>query len=123
MGLGSLVSIEERKFAADDSTSCFVAAMPVLLHWTRGENDGCNRKRPRTIYVVGRSMPIKRTLTEPHKNDKRDTRRDDHGQFTEDQVDVGKLLAADRRTHPKTVAPRGQGDHGDQKQTKSSSKF
>ncbi len=63
-------------------------------------------------------MPAKRTLIEPKKGDKRYVRRDAKGQFTEDQVDVGKSLAADRRTHSKTLAPKGQGDHGDQKKTK-----
>ena len=38
-------------------------------------------------------MPAKRTLTQPHKGDKRYTRRDGQGQFTEDQVNVGKSLA------------------------------
>ena len=42
------------------------------------------------------------------------TRRDERGRFTSDQVDVGRSLAADRRRHSKTVAPKGQGDRGDQ---------
>lgn len=62
-------------------------------------------------------MPAKRTVIEPKKGDKRYVRRDSQGQFTEDQVNVGKSLAADRRTHSKTIAPKGQGDHGDQKIT------
>ena len=37
------------------------------------------------------------------------------GQFTTDQVDVGRSLAADRRQKAKTVAKPGQGDRGDQK--------
>ncbi len=48
-------------------------------------------------------------------SDKRYVRRDDKGQFTPDQVDVGKSLAADQRTKAKTVAKPGQGDKGDQK--------
>jgi hypothetical protein len=60
-------------------------------------------------------MATKRTLIEPHKGDKRYIRRNEQGQFTEKQVDVGKSLAADRRSHSKTVAPKGQGDRGDQK--------
>jgi hypothetical protein len=63
-------------------------------------------------------MATKRTLIEPHKGDKRYIRRDEQGQFTEKQVDVGKSLAADRRSHSKTVAPKGQGDRGDQKRSK-----
>ena len=46
--------------------------------------------------------------------DKRYVRRDEKGQFKE-SADVGKSLAADRRTKAKTVAKPGQGDRGDQK--------
>lgn len=56
----------------------------------------------------------KRELIEPTPGDKRYVRRDDKGHFTE-QVDVGKSLAADRRTKAKTVAKPGQGDRGDRK--------
>ncbi len=55
----------------------------------------------------------KRELIEPNPGDKRYVRRDDHGQFTDDQVDVGKSLAADQRQHSKTAAKPGQGDKGD----------
>ncbi|HEX6749078.1 MAG TPA: hypothetical protein VF092_17395 [Longimicrobium sp.] len=58
-------------------------------------------------------MARERELIEPHKGDKRFVRRDDQGRFTSDQVDVGRSLAADRRQHAKTKAPRGQGDLGD----------
>jgi hypothetical protein len=51
--------------------------------------------------------------------DKRYIRRAADGEFTEKQVDVGKSLAADRRSPSKTVAPKGQGDRGDQKKSKS----
>ena len=57
----------------------------------------------------------KRELVQPKAGDKRYVRRDDKGHFTSDQTNVGRSLAADRRTHSKTVAPKGQGDHGDQK--------
>ena len=60
-------------------------------------------------------MPTKRTVVEPKAGDKRYVRRDEAGHFTKDQVSVGKSLAADRRTKAKTVAPKGQGDRGDQK--------
>jgi hypothetical protein len=40
-------------------------------------------------------------------------RRDDQGQFSDDQVDVGKSLSVDRRQHAKTVSKQGQGDRGD----------
>jgi hypothetical protein len=58
-----------------------------------------------------------RELIQPHKNDKRYARRDKQGQFTDDQVNVGKSLAADRRSKSKTVVPKGQGDRGDQKRS------
>jgi hypothetical protein len=64
-------------------------------------------------------MAIKRTLIEPNKGDKRYIRRKANGEFSEKQVNVGKSLAADRRSHSKTIAPKGQGDRGDQKQSKS----
>jgi hypothetical protein len=56
-----------------------------------------------------------RELIEPHKGDKRYIRRAPNGQFTEKQVDVGRSLAADRRSKSKTVAKKGEGDRGDQK--------
>lgn len=46
-------------------------------------------------------------------DDKRYVRRDDKGQFTEDQTDVGKSSAADQRRHSDTPAKKGQGDRGD----------
>lgn len=57
----------------------------------------------------------KRELIEPTKGDKRYVRRDDEGQFTGDQADVGKSSAADQRQHSKTPAKPGQGDRGDRK--------
>jgi len=44
--------------------------------------------------------------------DKRYVRRDADGQFRESD-DVGRSLAADRRTKAKTPAKAGQGDKGD----------
>ena len=46
--------------------------------------------------------------------DKRYVRRDVKGRFSESD-DVGKSLAADRRTKAKTAAKPGQGDRGDRK--------
>ena len=46
--------------------------------------------------------------------DKRYVRRDKQGQFKESD-DVGRSLAADRRTKAKTVVKSGHGDRGDQK--------
>lgn len=54
-----------------------------------------------------------RETIEPNKGDKRYVRRDDQGQFTEDQTDVGKSSAADQRQHSSTPAKKGQGDRGD----------
>lgn len=58
-------------------------------------------------------MPRKRELIEPNEGDKRYIRRDDAGHFTADQVDVGRSLSQDARTHSKTVVEKGQGDKGD----------
>jgi hypothetical protein len=55
----------------------------------------------------------KRELIEPNLGDKRYVRRDGQGQFTDDQTDVGRSLAADQRQHSKTPANPGQGDRGD----------
>ena len=54
-----------------------------------------------------------REFIQPHKSDKRYARRDNEGQFTENQVSVGKSRTADRRSKAKTVVPKGQGDRGD----------
>lgn len=54
----------------------------------------------------------KRTLIEPHKGDRRYVRRDKKGEF-KSEVNVGRSLAADRRTKSKTKAGKGQGDRGD----------
>ena len=56
-----------------------------------------------------------REIIQPHKGDKRYVRRNQEGQFTDNQVGVGKSLSADRRSKAKTVVPEGQGDRGDQK--------
>jgi hypothetical protein len=56
-----------------------------------------------------------REQIEPHKDDKRYARRDSKGHFTDKQVDVGRSLAADRRSHSKTPAKKGEGDRGDRR--------
>ena len=58
-----------------------------------------------------------REVIQPKKSDKRYARRDQQGQFTNNQVIVGKSLAADQRSKAKTAAPKGQGDRGDQKKS------
>jgi hypothetical protein len=42
-------------------------------------------------------------------------RRDEEGQFTDDQVDVGRSHAADQKRHSSNDAKPGQGDKGDRK--------
>jgi hypothetical protein len=59
----------------------------------------------------------KRELIEPHAGDKRYVRRDEQGQFKK-VVDVGRSLAADRRSSAKTEVAPGQGDRGDVKRSK-----
>jgi hypothetical protein len=59
----------------------------------------------------------KRELIEPHKGNKRYVRRDEQGQFTGSQDNVSRSLSADRRHKAETVAPKGQGDKGDQKRS------
>jgi len=56
-----------------------------------------------------------RELIEPSKGDKRYARRDSKGHFSK-QADVGNSLVHDRRTKAKTIAKKGEGDRGDQKQ-------
>jgi hypothetical protein len=46
--------------------------------------------------------------------DKRYVRRDSDGQFKESD-DQGRSLSQDRKRNAKKVAPKGQGDRGDQK--------
>jgi hypothetical protein len=56
-----------------------------------------------------------RELIEPHKGDKRYVRRGKKGQFTSRQTDVGRSLAADRRSKAKTIVKKGEGDRGDRR--------
>jgi hypothetical protein len=58
-------------------------------------------------------MASKRELIDTG-TDKRYVRRDEKGRFKESD-DVGKSLSQDRKKKAKTVAPKGQGDRGDQK--------
>jgi hypothetical protein len=62
-------------------------------------------------------MTSKRELIEPHPGDKRYVRRDEQGQFKK-VVDVGRSLAADRRSSSKNEVEPGQGDRGDVKRSK-----
>jgi hypothetical protein len=56
----------------------------------------------------------KRTVIEPHAGDRRYVRRNKQGEFKK-EVNVGRSLAADRRSKAKTKVPKGQGDRGDVK--------
>jgi hypothetical protein len=55
-----------------------------------------------------------RELIEP-KGDKRYVRRGAKGRFSSKQVNVGRSLAADRRSKAKRIAKKGEGDRGDQR--------
>jgi hypothetical protein len=57
-----------------------------------------------------------RELVEPHKGDKRYARRGTKGKFTTRQVNVGRSLAADRRSRAKTIVKKGEGDRGDRRE-------
>ena len=58
-----------------------------------------------------RSRRSRRELIAP-KGSKRFVRRNRQGEFKK-EVEVGRSLAADRRTPAKTKVPKGQGDRGD----------
>lgn len=59
-----------------------------------------------------------RELISPN-GDKRYVRRDESGQFTDSQDDVGRSLGQDVRQHAKKTVEPGHGDEGDQKTDKS----
>lgn len=70
------------------------------------------------ISPAVKALMRKREEIQPNSGDKRYARRDENGRFTDDQTNVGKSLAADRRQHSKHVVPKGMGDKGDQKKTR-----
>ena len=82
---------------------------------------GPARRAATTPRAVGLTSPAtgessgmtKRETIEPNPGDKRYVRRDDDGQFTDDQVDVGRSAAADQRQHSDTPTKPGEGDKGD----------
>ena len=67
------------------------------------------------MSLEGTLMQYKRKVIEPNEGDKRYVRRSAKGQFTTEQADVGRSLAADRKKQAKKIVPKGQGDKGDQK--------
>jgi len=75
------------------------------------------KKAPAKKAASKKKAPSKRTLIEPHPGDKRYVRRDAEGQFKK-EVNVGRSLAADRRSTAKKTVPPGQGDRGDTKRSK-----
>ncbi len=60
-------------------------------------------------------MARDRELIEPNPGDKRYIRRDEQGRFTDEQADVGRSLAQDRKRHAKSTSKKGQGDKGDRR--------
>jgi hypothetical protein len=62
-------------------------------------------------------MAEDRELIEPNDGDKRYVRRDEKGQFTDSQDDVGRSLSQDSRTDATTETKKGQGDRGDRSDT------
>lgn len=56
----------------------------------------------------------KRELIEPNPGDKRFVRRNDQGEFTE-QDDVGRSLRQDVKQKARNESEPGQGDRGDRK--------
>ncbi len=58
-------------------------------------------------------MTNKREHIEPNEGDERYVRRDEEGQFTDSQDDVGRSLAQDQKTDAETRVKKGQGDRGD----------
>lgn len=61
-------------------------------------------------------MASDRELIEPNEGDERYVRRDEEGQFTDSQDDVGRSLSQDRERDAKTESDEGQGDRGDRKE-------
>ncbi len=57
----------------------------------------------------------KRETITPNPGDKRFVRRDAKGQFTSDQVEVGRSLGRDNDQRAKGDNKGGQGDRGDKR--------
>jgi hypothetical protein len=57
-----------------------------------------------------------RERIEPHDDDQRYVRRDEEGQFTDSQDDVGRAAAQDQKRDAKTESKKGQGDRGDRRE-------
>jgi hypothetical protein len=66
-------------------------------------------------------MAKNRERIEPNESDKRFVRRDEQGQFIDDQENVGRSLTQDRTKEAKSTTKKGQGDRGDRAERGSSS--
>ena len=58
-------------------------------------------------------MAADRERIEPNEGDQRYIRRDEEGEFTDSQDDVGRAAAQDQKRDAKTESKKGQGDRGD----------
>ena len=58
-------------------------------------------------------MARDRELINPQGDDKRYVRRNEQGEFTDSQDDVGRSLRQARRTDAEHEVEKGQGDRGD----------
>ena len=74
---------------------------------------GTRSARRALINDGEKSMANDRELIEPNEGDKRYVRRNDQGEFTESQDDVGRSLSQDKQRDAKTETKKGQGDRGD----------
>jgi hypothetical protein len=81
----------------------------------RGSASRTATTRSRSTATAGKPVGKRERIdTTPGKpGGSRYVRRDAEGHFTKDQVDVGRSLAADRRSKAKTKATRGMKDRGD----------
>ena len=61
-------------------------------------------------------MAGKRERIEPNEGDQRYVRRDENGQFTESQDDVGRAARQDQKQDAKKKSSKGQGDRGDRRE-------
>ena len=60
-------------------------------------------------------MARDREQIEPNEGDKRYIRRNEQGEFTDSQDDVGRSLSQDQQKDAETETRKGQGDRGDRR--------
>ena len=85
---------------------------PEVNRWLMKRLEKLKKKDPSLRRRIEEMMGKKRELVDTG-NDKRYVKRDKDGTFKE-SVDVGRSVAADRRTKSKKTAKPGYGDEGDQ---------